>query len=70
MTTYGRKPSVRVATEERCDTRVWSGECEQTDFSTGSSDYLCVSCGTIRNLDHEVHHEAFPHVSGDTDNLS
>ena len=56
--------------QERCDTRVWSGDCRQKDYETGSNEYLCSLCGTIRDLDHEMHHEAFPHVCGDTDNLS
>ena len=54
---------------ERCDTRVWSGECRH-DEKTGGNEYLCSACGTIRDLDHEVRHEGFPYVSGDTDNLS
>jgi hypothetical protein len=55
---------------ERCDTKVWSGECAHGDDATGGNEYLCALCGTISNLDHEMHHETFPHVSGDTDNLS
>ena len=67
-----REPAKKAFTTalppERCDTKVWSGECSHGDAS-GKNEYLCVSCGTIRSLDHEVHHEKFPHVSGDTDNL-
>ncbi len=58
------------APEERCDIKVWSGECQQSDYTAGKNEYLCAVCGTITGLDHEMHHENFPHVSGDTDNLS
>ncbi len=54
---------------ERCDIKVWSGECQQSDFATGKSEYLCAVCGTIAGIDHEMHHESFPHMSGDSDNL-
>lgn len=56
--------------QERCDIKVWSGECRQSDYETGAKEYLCALCGTINDLNHEVHHEMFPHVSGDTDSLS
>ena len=69
MTTYARRTPMTESPEARCDTRVWSGECKHDD-SAGSDKYLCTSCGTLRNLDHEVRHETFPYVSGDTDNLS
>jgi hypothetical protein len=52
-----------------CDVRVWSGSCEQNEVEGGVKTYLCASCGTIPNLNHEVHHEMFPHVCGDEDNL-
>jgi hypothetical protein len=65
-----REPKKTELQPDRCDTRVWSGECAQSDDATGKNEYLCTVCGTIRNLDHEVHHEVFPHVSGDSDNLS
>ncbi|GAM09356.1 hypothetical protein OR1_01633 [Geobacter sp. OR-1] len=55
--------------EERCDTRIWSGECKHETTVSNGDNYLCVTCGTIRNLDHEVGHELFPHIKGDTDNL-
>ncbi len=56
--------------EGRCDTRVWSGSCEKSDYRDMSDKYLCSACGTISALDHEVRHEVFPLVSGDYDNLS
>ncbi len=65
-----REPIKTEPPPDRCDTRVWSGECAHSDNATGENEYLCALCGTIRNLDHEVRHEMFPHVSGDTDNLS
>lgn len=55
---------------ERCDIRVWSGDCKQSSFADTSEKYMCVSCGIISNLDHEVRSDIFPHVSGDYDNLS
>jgi hypothetical protein len=70
MTTYERKTIMTEAPQERCDTKVWSGECRHGDVTTSGNEYLCSVCGTIPNLDHEVHHEIFPHVSGDADNLS
>lgn len=65
-----KKSTMTQSSQERCDTRVWSGECRESDYAAGGSEYLCSVCGTIRGLDHEMHHEGFPHVSGDTDNLS
>jgi hypothetical protein len=54
--------------QERCDIKVWSGQCQQSD--AGENKYLCKVCGTIQDLNHEMHHECFPYISGDTDNLS
>ena len=39
---------------ERCDTKVWSGEC-RSDKATGENTYLCTVCGTIVDLNHEMH---------------
>lgn len=69
MTAYERNTGATRAPQERCDIRVWSGECRQGGDAAGGSEYLCATCGTIANLDHEMHHEIFPHVSGDEDNL-
>jgi hypothetical protein len=30
---------------------------------------LCTACGKVSGLNHEVRHEIFPHISGDTDSL-
>jgi hypothetical protein len=70
MRVKGGKAAATESPAARCDIKVWSGECERSDSRTGKSEYACALCGTIRNIDHEVHHELFPHVSGDTDNLS
>lgn len=63
-TTYGAVES------ERCDIHVWSGSCEHLDIEGGAERYLCDRCETIANLDHEVKHDIFPHVSGDYELLS
>lgn len=55
---------------ERCDIRVWSGKCAHRDKKSGEIVYSCDICETIGNLDHEVHHCAFPYVSGDTEKIS
>lgn len=55
---------------ERCDIHVWSGACEHVDIEGSSARYLCDRCETIANLDHEVKHEIFPHVSGDYELMS
>jgi hypothetical protein len=69
MKKSAKKTSTTASPPERCDTRVWSGECSHSSDVSGKKENLCVTCGTIHKLDHEVHHEEFPHVSGDTDNL-
>ena len=56
--------------ENRCDIRVWCESCRQTEYKTQADKYLCATCGKIMVLDHEMHHEPFPHLSGDKDNLS
>ena len=55
--------------EERCDTRIWSGACEHGESTSSGEKFLCVACGRIPDLDHEIRHEIFPHIKGDTDNL-
>lgn len=57
-------------TESSCDIRIWCEECQRGDYTTMGEKYLCAGCGRILNLDHEVHHEIFPHVTGDKDHLS
>ena len=56
--------------EERCDIKVWSKECEHSDYTSLGDKYLCNACEKIADLDHEVRHDAAIYVSGDYDNLS
>jgi len=56
--------------EERCDIHVWSGACDHGEYSDSGERYLCELCENIADLDHEVRHEIFPHVSGDYENMS
>jgi hypothetical protein len=57
------------STEKTCDVRIWCPECQRDEYVTSGDKYLCVYCGNIMSLDHEVRHEIFPHVSGDYDKL-
>ncbi len=63
------KTMTAESSQERCDIKTWSGECRQSDSSSGENKYLCAVCGTLVDMNHEVHHEHFPHVSGDSGNL-
>ena len=56
--------------EEGCDIKVWCEACQRSEYASDGEKYLCASGGKILVLDHEVHHEIFPHISGDDDNLS
>jgi len=55
--------------KETSDINLWCEECQRSDYITTEDKYLCASCGKILNPDHEVHHEIFPHVSGDTEKM-
>ena len=55
--------------QEASATKLWCSECQRSDYVTAEDKYLCASCGKVLNEDHEVHHEIFPHVSGDTDKM-
>lgn len=55
--------------EQACDVKIWCDACKKCDYTVVDGEYLCASCGKLLHVDHEVHHEGFPHVSGDTDNL-
>ena len=57
-------------TNERCDIKVWSGTCEHSSYENIGDKYLCDACGTINSTDHEVSHEGFVHISGDSHALS
>ena len=56
--------------KQDCDIKVWSDSCRRDEYTTNTDKYLCASCGKIEVIDHEMHHEHFPHLSGDTDNMS
>jgi hypothetical protein len=64
-----RKLLSTESSDERCDIRIWSAECGHSDYTSSRSKYLCDSCGIILNLNHEMHHEIYPHVVGDADFL-
>ena len=59
-----------TALEDRCDVRIWSGDCLKTDAHTSGEKYLCKSCGKIDDTDHKVSHEYYSNISGDYKNLS
>ncbi len=69
MKATGERTARKGPSPERCDIKVWSGQCGEST-KTGENTYLCNVCGTIHDLNHEMHHEGFPYISGDTDNLS
>jgi len=65
------REEVKIETSSgECDVKIWCGDCERGEYTTRGDKYLCAVCGKILNLGHEVHHEIFPHVSGDEDHLS
>jgi 5-methylcytosine-specific restriction endonuclease McrA len=51
--------------DRSCDVKEWSPSCERGDYQSQGDKYLCAVCGKITKLDHEMHHEHFPHLSGD-----
>ena len=53
-----------------CDVKMWCGSCQHNEYTHEGEKYLCATCGKIMTLDHEIHHEHFPHISGDTENMS
>ena len=70
MTNQERKSQPAGTSGSGCDVKVWAASCLRSEYSSEGDKYLCATCGTIVGLDHEVHHEIFPHISGDEDNLS
>lgn len=56
--------------EAGCDVKVWCKECQRSEYTYSGDKYLCATCGKPLNLDHEVRHEIFPHVSGIDDQSS
>jgi len=57
-------------TTDRCDSRIWSGECEHETYATLSEKYLCDVCGTISTIDHEMVHDGSVYINGDDRSLS
>lgn len=53
-----------------CDIRVWCPSCRRSSYTKLEEKYLCETCGKIMELKHEMHHEHFPHLSGDEDEMS
>lgn len=51
--------------EQRCDVKVWSPACERHDFRAEGDKYLCVACGKIQELTHEIGHDHFPHLKAE-----
>jgi hypothetical protein len=64
-----RQKDLPESSEERCDIKVWCDACKRSEYTTSTDKYLCATCGKIMVLDHEMHHEHFPHLSGDKDML-
>lgn len=56
--------------EERCDVRIWSAECKHEGAAQDRDKYLCVSCGKLPVLTHEVRHDIYSYVSGDYSRMS
>lgn len=68
--TWDKERTTVEMDEHACDVRVWCPSCERSAYTQSEDKYLCASCGKIMNLNHEMHHEHFPHLSGDKDNMS
>jgi hypothetical protein len=66
---YDKDP-IKEPADRSCDVKAWCPSCQRSDYTTEGDKYLCATCGKIVNLQHEVHHEHFPHVSGDEDDMS
>jgi hypothetical protein len=56
--------------KERCDIRIWSGDCKQDGALSEDEKYLCKPCGKLDDSVHEVRHDFYSYVSGDYHNLS
>lgn len=56
---------IQEFSDDLCDIRVWSGECEHPKFSSTGDRFLCEVCESIGGLDHGVMRAAMPYVSGD-----
>ncbi len=60
----------RTKRDGSCDIKIWSGDCEHSEYAYIGDKYLCDTCGTIPELDHEVRPATMPYVSGNYNNLS
>lgn len=49
--------------------KLWCNECQRGDYVTKDGKCLCPSCGKDLSHEHEVRHEIFPHLAGDTDEM-
>ena len=65
----GGKSSVEKDRHD-CDIRVWCDSCRRDAYTSSGDKYLCATCGKVMVLHHEMHHEHFPHLSGDKDEMS
>ena len=64
-----RKDPIKEQGDRSCDVKAWCSSCQRSDYQSQGDKYLCTSCGKIMKLDHEIHHEHFPHISGDESTL-
>lgn len=55
--------------DRECGVKTWSGSCQHGEYQNQGEKYLCSTCGKVDTL-HEMHHEHFPHLSGDVDDMS
>lgn len=68
-----KKNPIEEPADRSCDSKTWSGSCQNSNLSaqqehsdpTTDHQYQCNSCGKVHSLNHEIHHEHFPHLSGD-----
>jgi hypothetical protein len=60
-----KKNPIQEPADRSCDVKTWQGSCLHEEVEQKGEKYLCKSCGKISGLDHEIHHEHFPHISGD-----
>lgn len=62
---FNKESNERSSEEPRCDTKIWSPACERHDYRAQGDKYLCVSCGKISELTHEIGHDHFPHLKAE-----
>ena len=68
--TDNKEKTIRANAGKGCDIRVWDDSCRRSEYKSEGDKYLCAACGKIPLLHHEVHHEHFPHMCGDEDDMS